>query len=50
MKTLMLLRHAKSDWEDVSLPDFDRPLAARGRRAGRHRPYRQPGDRQGELR
>lgn len=32
MKTLMLLRHAKSDWEDVSLPDFDRPLAARGRR------------------
>jgi len=32
MKTLMLLRHAKSDWEDVSLPDFDRPLAARGKR------------------
>ncbi|PYT02158.1 MAG: hypothetical protein DMF60_22130 [Acidobacteria bacterium] len=32
MKTLMLLRHAKSDWEDASLPDFDRPLAARGRR------------------
>jgi phosphohistidine phosphatase len=32
MKTLMLLRHAKSDWEDTSLPDFDRPLAARGKR------------------
>ena len=32
MKTLMLLRHGKSDWEDVSLPDFDRPLAARGKR------------------
>src|SRR5436190_1646379 len=32
MKTLMLLRHAKSDWEDTSLRDFDRPLAARGKR------------------
>src|SRR5262245_36213031 len=30
MKTLLLLRHAKSDWDDPSLPDFDRPLAARG--------------------
>ncbi|HLK00935.1 MAG TPA: histidine phosphatase family protein [Streptosporangiaceae bacterium] len=30
-KTLLLLRHAKSDWpEDV--PDHDRPLAKRGRR------------------
>jgi len=32
MKTLLLLRHAKSDWDDPSLPDFDRPLAARGER------------------
>lgn len=32
MKTLMLLRHAKSDWDDTSLRDFDRPLAARGKR------------------
>jgi phosphohistidine phosphatase len=32
MKTLLLLRHAKSDWDDPSLKDFDRPLAARGRR------------------
>jgi phosphohistidine phosphatase len=32
MKTLMLLRHAKSDWDDASLRDFDRPLAARGSR------------------
>jgi phosphohistidine phosphatase len=32
MKTLMLLRHAKSDWDDPSLRDFDRPLANRGRR------------------
>jgi phosphohistidine phosphatase len=32
MKTLLLLRHAKSDWGDSSLRDFDRPLAARGER------------------
>jgi phosphohistidine phosphatase len=32
MKTLMLLRHAKSDWGDQSLRDFDRPLADRGRK------------------
>jgi len=32
MKTLLLLRHAKSDWDDTSLRDFDRPLAARGER------------------
>ena len=30
MKTLLLLRHAKSDWDDPSLADFDRPLAKRG--------------------
>src|SRR5215470_13539511 len=32
VKTVMLLRHAKSDWDDQSLRDFDRPLADRGRR------------------
>src|SRR3954452_6778440 len=32
MKTLYLLRHAKSDWDDPSLQDHDRPLAARGKR------------------
>lgn len=32
MKTLLLLRHAKSSWDDPSLSDFDRPLAPRGRR------------------
>ena len=32
MKTLMLLRHAKSSWDDSSLRDFERPLASRGRR------------------
>ncbi|MGF1532707.1 MAG: histidine phosphatase family protein [Bernardetiaceae bacterium] len=31
MKTLVLLRHAKSSWEDESLDDFDRPLNTRGR-------------------
>jgi phosphohistidine phosphatase len=29
-RTLILLRHAKSDWSD-SVPDIDRPLAERGR-------------------
>ena len=32
MKTLLLLRHAKSSWDDTRLRDFDRPLAARGKR------------------
>lgn len=33
MKTLFLLRHAKSSWGDPALDDFDRPLAPRGKRA-----------------
>jgi phosphohistidine phosphatase len=33
VKTLFLLRHAKSNWDDASLDDFDRPLAERGREA-----------------
>lgn len=33
MKTLFLLRHAKSSWNDESLQDFDRPLNSRGRKA-----------------
>lgn len=33
MKTLLLLRHAKSSWDDPSLGDFDRPLTARGQNA-----------------
>ncbi len=32
MKTLLLLRHAKSSWGDASLPDHDRPLNSRGHR------------------
>jgi phosphohistidine phosphatase len=33
MRTLFLLRHAKSGWDDPALADFDRPLAPRGRNA-----------------
>lgn len=33
MKTLFLLRHAKSSWSDPTLGDFDRPLKGRGRKA-----------------
>ena len=32
MKTILLFRHAKSDW-NVDAPDHERPLAARGRKA-----------------
>ncbi|MBP0466486.1 histidine phosphatase family protein [Roseomonas sp. PWR1] len=33
MRQLLLLRHAKSSWDDPSLADHARPLNARGRRA-----------------
>ena len=33
MPRLLLLRHAKSSWDDTSTDDFDRPLNARGRLA-----------------
>ena len=32
MKTLTLVRHAKSSWKDTSLSDRDRPLNKRGKR------------------
>lgn len=32
MKTLFLVRHAKSSWDDTTLPDKDRPLNDRGKR------------------
>ncbi len=32
MRRLHVLRHAKSSWDDTSLPDHDRPLSRRGRR------------------
>jgi phosphohistidine phosphatase len=31
MKTLLLLRHAKSSWKEQGLPDHDRPLNKRGK-------------------
>ena len=33
MKRLLLLRHAKSSWDDQNLADFDRPLNDRGKAA-----------------
>ena len=33
MRQLLLLRHAKSSWDDPGLSDHARPLNARGRRA-----------------
>jgi phosphohistidine phosphatase len=33
MRTVFLLRHAKSSWSDPTLADIDRPLAPRGERA-----------------
>ena len=33
MKRLILIRHAKSSWEDPQMPDHDRPLNERGQKA-----------------
>jgi phosphohistidine phosphatase len=32
MKTLYIIRHAKSSWGDITLPDFERPLNDRGKK------------------
>jgi phosphohistidine phosphatase len=32
MKTLYVVRHAKSSWDESGIPDFDRPLSDRGKR------------------
>jgi phosphohistidine phosphatase len=32
MKTLFLIRHAKSSWGDTAVPDKERPLDDRGKR------------------
>ena len=32
MKTLLILRHAKSSWDNPNLVDYDRPLNKRGKR------------------
>ena len=31
MKTLLLIRHAKSSWDDPKISDFERPLTERGK-------------------
>ncbi|ACF47175.1 putative phosphohistidine phosphatase, SixA [Prosthecochloris aestuarii DSM 271] len=33
MKTLYLVRHAKSSWDNANMSDFDRPLNSRGEKA-----------------
>ena len=35
LKSLYLLRHAKSSWDDPSVEDHDRPLTPRGKEAAR---------------
>ncbi|MDO9086616.1 MAG: histidine phosphatase family protein [Anaerolineaceae bacterium] len=32
MKTLLIMRHAKSSWKEQEIPDHDRPLKKRGRK------------------
>jgi phosphohistidine phosphatase len=32
MKSILLIRHAKSSWDDPSMTDFDRPLNERGKK------------------
>src|SRR2546423_7766695 len=32
MKSLLLIRHAKSSWDDLSIPDTERPLNERGKK------------------
>lgn len=36
MKTLYIVRHAKSSWDDPDLSDFDRPLNNRGKKDAPH--------------
>ena len=32
MKVLLLIRHAKSSWDDITMKDIDRPLTDRGKK------------------
>jgi phosphohistidine phosphatase len=32
MKTLLIIRHAKSSWDNINSPDIDRPLNDRGKK------------------
>ena len=34
-KSLYVMRHAKSSWKDPNVPDYERPLARRGKKAAR---------------
>lgn len=34
-RTLLVMRHAKSSWKEEELPDHDRPLTKRGKKAAR---------------
>ena len=34
MKTLLIIRHAKSSWDNATMSDIDRPLHDRGKRDG----------------
>ena len=36
MKTIHLLRHAKSSWKDLTIQDFDRPLNNRGKLSAKY--------------
>lgn len=40
MKILLLIRHAKSSWDDAGKTDFDRPLNARGLKDAEEMPLR----------
>ena len=40
MKSLLLVRHAKSSWDSPSLQDFDRPLNDRGNRDAENMAHR----------
>ena len=35
MRTLTLMRHAKSSWDDPAVGDHDRPLNGRGKKAAK---------------
>ena len=48
MRQLILVRHAKSDWSDRSVPDAERPLTPRGERDAPEM-GRRLADRQGEV-
>ena len=36
MKTLLIMRHAKSSWKDAEIPDHERPLKKRGLKDAAH--------------